>query len=199
MDKRAARIQAAAQRAETHDPSGAQARAASSHVSAYLAVSFGPDLPNLTLAGYLAIGTEIDPIHAMRTHPGPVCVPVVQGKGQPLVFHLWTPQTVLKDGVFGVPVPRDAVPMIPDIVLVPGLAFDRNGYRLGYGGGFYDRTLAQCRPRLALGLAYCAQVVDALPTGPHDIALDALATPDGIRACCAKVGTDFAHKNIRKQ
>lgn len=180
MDKRTARIQAAERRAAAHDPSGALARAACTHVTDYLHTRFGAELPRLTLAGYLAIGTEIDPMPAMRAHPGPVCVPVVQGRGQALAFHLWTPASVLQQGPFGVKVPQDGQSATPDIVLVPGLAFDARGYRLGYGGGYYDRTLAQLGPRLALGLAYRAQVLGAVPVGPHDVALDAIATPDGV-------------------
>lgn len=181
MDKGAARAQAAACRALAHDPSGAQAEAAGAQVLAFLRARFGAELPRLTLAGYLAIGTEIDPMPAMRAHPGPVCVPVVQGRGQALAFHLWTPASVLRKGPFGVLVPQDGQAMRPDIILVPGLAFDARGYRLGYGGGFYDRTLAQLGPRLTLGLAYRAQLVGAVPVGPHDVALDAIATPEGVR------------------
>jgi 5-formyltetrahydrofolate cyclo-ligase len=180
MDKRAARDAAAARRAAAHDPSGAQAELACAHVTAFLTARFGAELPHLTLAGYLPIGTEIDPMPAMRAHPGPVCVPVVQGRGQALAFHLWTPASILQKGPFGVLVPQDGQAVTPDIVLVPGLAFDARGYRLGYGGGFYDRTLAQLAPRLALGLGYSAQVVGAVPVGPHDMALKAIATPDGV-------------------
>jgi 5-formyltetrahydrofolate cyclo-ligase len=73
--------------------------------------------------------------------------------------------------------------LIPDMLLIPLLAFDANGGRLGYGGGFYDRTLAALPGRFRLGCAFAAQQVDSVPVGPYDIRLDAVATENGIIRC----------------
>lgn len=134
------------------------------------------------LSGYLPIRSEIDPRPAMAAHAGPVCVPVVQGPGLPLRFRAWSPDAVLEPGVFGAAVPATGDWMDPEVLIVPLLAFDRRGCRLGYGGGFYDRTLAALRrrgPVLAVGFAYAAQEVDRVPTDATDQPLDALVTEAG--------------------
>ncbi len=97
-----------------------------------------------TIAGYLPIGSEVDPRGAMRVlaRDNRVCVPVVTAPGAPLRFREWTPGCALEPGPFGVMVPIDGGWRVPDVVIVPLLAFDARGARLGYGGGFYDRTLA---------------------------------------------------------
>lgn len=131
------------------------------------------------LAGYMPMRTEIDPLAAMAQHSGPVCVPVITGAGQPLVFHRWTPQSVMVPGEFGALIPQVSEPLTPDVLIVPLLAFDRRGYRLGYGGGFYDRTLEALRARgraVAIGFAFAAQEMDAVPTEPTDQPLDLLVT-----------------------
>jgi 5-formyltetrahydrofolate cyclo-ligase len=73
--------------------------------------------------------------------------------------------------------------LVPDMLLIPLLAFDASGGRLGYGGGFYDRTLAALPARLRVGCAFAVQQVDAVPVGPYDIRLDVVATEDGIVRC----------------
>ncbi|WP_370207105.1 5-formyltetrahydrofolate cyclo-ligase, partial [Pararhodobacter marinus] len=131
--------------------------AAQAHLRAALA-----EHPGAPVSGYLPIRTEIDPRPAMAAHDGPVGVPVIPGKAQPLLFHLWTPDAVLIDGPFGARVPEEGVAMVPQVLIVPLLAFDARGYRLGYGGGFYDRTLEMLRkagPVTALGFAYGAQEI----------------------------------------
>ena len=129
----------------------------------------------------MAMRTEIDPLAAMTAHAAhaPVGVPVIAARGQPLQFHLWTPEADLQDGPFGARVPASARPMVPHVLIVPLVAFDRAGNRLGYGGGFYDRTLAALRaqrPTLAVGFAWAAQEADALPLEPTDQPLDAVVT-----------------------
>lgn len=153
--------------------------AAQAHLAATLA-EYGA----APLSGYLPIRTEIDPVPVMAAHPGPVGVPVISGAGQPLDFHLWTPETPLVDGPFGARVPAEGVAMVPRVVIVPMLAFDARGYRLGYGGGFYDRTLARLRaagPVTALGFAFAAQEQAEVPTDCFDQPLDGIVTESGLR------------------
>lgn len=135
------------------------------------------------LAGYMPMRGEIDPLPSMAAHQGPVAVPVIMAKGQPLQFRLWTPQSLMIEGAFKALVPATGDWAVPQILIVPLLAFDRRGYRLGYGGGFYDRTLAQLRatgPVVAVGFAYAAQEVAQVPIEPTDIALDMVVTEQGV-------------------
>jgi 5-formyltetrahydrofolate cyclo-ligase len=134
------------------------------------------------LASYMPMRTEIDPLPAMAAHDGPVGVPVILGKGQPLRFREWTPGCAMVAGEFGAMIPADGAWIDPDVLIVPLLAFDRRGFRLGYGGGFYDRTLEGLRarrPRLAVGFAFAAQEVACVPTEPTDQRLDAILTEAG--------------------
>ena len=133
------------------------------------------------LAGYMPIRTEISPLAAMEEAAahGPVGVPVILGEGQPLAFSRWEPGCALRDGPFGARVPEVDDFFDPEIVIVPLVAFDRDGGRLGYGGGFYDRTLERLRGRratLAIGFAYGAQEAETLPLEPTDQPLDMLVT-----------------------
>ncbi len=133
------------------------------------------------LAGYMPIRTEIDPRAAMAEAAayGPVGVPVITGEGQPLWFSRWEPDAPLRDGPFGARVPLVDDFFDPEILIVPLVAFDADGGRLGYGGGFYDRTLEGLRgrrPTLAIGFAYDAQQANALPLEPTDQALDMIVT-----------------------
>jgi 5-formyltetrahydrofolate cyclo-ligase len=117
----------------------------------------------------------------------PLALPVVEGKGKPLVFRAWTPGDAMDKGVWGIPQPKPERPVVePDILLVPLLAFDAHGRRLGYGGGFYDRTLAGLRVRkrvTAVGLAYDAQRIDEVPHLDYDQRLDWMLTPSGSMRC----------------
>ncbi|SMX43231.1 5-formyltetrahydrofolate cyclo-ligase [Maliponia aquimaris] len=133
------------------------------------------------LSGFLPIRTEIDPTPAMAEAAahGPVGVPVIQGKGQPLKFARWEPDCALVDGPFGARVPELLEYFEPEVLIVPLVAFDRRGGRLGYGGGFYDRTLQMLRtrrPTLAVGFAFAAQEDDALPLEETDQPLDLIVT-----------------------
>ena len=137
------------------------------------------------IAGYLPIRSEASPLRAMAravAQNQPVCVPVVIGDGQPLMFRSWKPGSALKKGAFGVMVPSEGAWISPTVIICPLLAFDRFGYRLGYGGGFYDRTLANRIDNcLAVGLAFDEQECDRVPTGVYDEKLDAVVTESGIR------------------
>lgn len=133
------------------------------------------------LAGYMPIRTEIDPLPAMEeaSAHGPVGVPVIQAQGRPLKFSRWQPGTKMTRGPFGAEIPANDDFFDPEILIVPLVAFDAAGGRLGYGGGFYDRTLEQLRrrgPRLAIGFAFDGQETDRLPLEPTDQPLDMLVT-----------------------
>ncbi len=136
------------------------------------------------LAGYMPMRTEIDPLAAMAAHLGPVCVPVIIGKGLPLKFRQWSPEAAMVPGEFGALIPAEGLWIEPEVLIVPLLAFDARGYRLGYGGGFYDRTLEGLRakrPTFAVGFAFGAQEEDEVPTEPTDQRLDAVVTEVGLR------------------
>ena len=127
--------------------------------------------------------TEIDCLPAMAAHDGPVGVPVILGPGQALRFRRWTPDARMVTGDFGALIPETGDWIDPQVLIVPLVAFDRRGYRLGYGGGFYDRTLEGLRARgpvVAIGFAYAAQEVDRVPTEPTDQPLDLIVTETGI-------------------
>lgn len=135
------------------------------------------------VSGYRAIGTEIDPSALLETfHCEQVrlALPRVAGRGQPLDFRYWAPGDSLIKGQLGVEEPApDADPARPSLVLVPALAIDRRGHRLGYGAGYYDRTLAALRlsgPVTAIGLCYDDQLVRAVPSGRHDVSVDWIVT-----------------------
>jgi 5-formyltetrahydrofolate cyclo-ligase len=134
------------------------------------------------LSGYMPMRTEIDPLPAMAAHQGPVGVPVIPGKGVPLRFREWTPGAAMVEGPFGARVPAEGAWLEPEVLIVPLLAFDRRGFRLGYGGGYYDRTLQMLRarrPTLAIGFAFAAQEVPEVPTEPTDERLDLIVTETG--------------------
>lgn len=136
------------------------------------------------LAGYMPMRTEIDPLPAMAAHDGPVCVPVIMGKGMPLRFREWTPGCALVEGEFGARVPVEGPWLEPEVVIVPLVGFDARGYRLGYGGGFYDRTLEGLRARqgvVAIGFAFAAQELAEVPIEPTDQRLDMIVTEVGVR------------------
>lgn len=135
------------------------------------------------LSGYMPIRTEIDPLQAMARYRGRVCVPVIIGKGQALAFREWTPDTEMAGGEFGALIPATGDWLQPQVLIVPLLAWDRRGYRLGYGGGFYDRTLQglrALRPTVAIGFAFAAQEVAEVPIDATDQRLDLVVTEAGV-------------------
>lgn len=171
--KAAARADAFARRKAAHE---AAAPGAAGRLSEVLAGYRG-----VPLSGYMAIRTEIDPapVMAEAAAHGPVGIPVIQAPGKPLRFARWEPGMDLIEGPFGARIPADPVWIEPEILIVPLVAFDADGGRLGYGGGFYDRTLQRLRarrPTLAIGFAYDAQEAAALPLEPTDQPLDMLVT-----------------------
>lgn len=111
---------------------------------------------------------------------GRTALPVVVEKGRPLDFHLWQAGEALSRGVWNIPVPAAQRPCLPDIVIAPVVGYDPTCYRLGYGGGFFDRTLAAMpkKPRV-IGVGYSAARLATIYAQPHDIAMDVIVTEAG--------------------
>ncbi len=140
------------------------------------------------VSAYWPMGDELDPRPLIRRlHEGGnvIGLPVVVARGAPLLFRQWTPETKFVAGGFKTEVPGPGAPeVVPTVLLVPLLAFDAAGYRLGYGGGFYDRTLAQLRVIShvsAIGFAYGGQEVTAVPRADYDQPLDGIVTERSYR------------------
>lgn len=143
---------------------------------------------NVVIAGYVAAHDEIDPgelIKALRWRGAVIALPRVAKKGEPLAFHRWDQKAVPVKGAYDVfEASSDWPPISPDVVLVPLLAFDEAGYRLGYGGGYYDRSLRAMRGKgsvLAIGLSYEGQEIAHIPHEATDEKLDWLVTEKGAR------------------
>lgn len=117
----------------------------------------------------------------------PLCLPVIVRKAAPLIFRSWRPGEPLVDRPFGLKEPPEGVEEVePDLLFVPLAAFDGEGRRVGYGGGFYDRTLERLRargPAYAVGLAFAAQEVASVPVAAHDQPIDGVLTENGYRPC----------------
>lgn len=109
-----------------------------------------------------------------------LALPVTPQRGQPLAFRLWRPGEPLRDGPFGTKEPARGEIVLPDRLLVPLLAFDAAGRRLGWGAGYYDRTLAALPGRPALGVGFACQRMARVPAGPQDVPLPAVATEQGL-------------------
>ncbi len=149
--------------------------------SASLLSSFLAGYRGVPIAGYLPIKTEINPLSAMEeaSAHGLVGVPVIYGNSKPLQFSRWEPGCDLKKGPFDVQIPVNSDHLVPEVLIIPMVGFDRLGGRLGYGGGFYDRTLAFLRSRqatLAIGFAYSDQEFENLPLEKTDQGLDVVIT-----------------------
>ncbi|WP_332837768.1 5-formyltetrahydrofolate cyclo-ligase [Neoroseomonas rubea] len=178
--KAAARKVAMARRAGL-DPEAAGAAVRNAVLAAW------PPPPGATIAGFWPMGAEIDPrplMHALHARGHAICLPVTPRRGLPLAFRRWAPGDALVPGPMGTSQPAPEAPSAtPDWLIVPLLAFDRAGRRLGYGGGYYDRTLAGLPGATALGIAYAVQEVQEVPAGPHDVRLRRIATEKGVIDC----------------
>lgn len=139
--------------------------------------------PGAIVSGFMPLKSEINPLPLMKKLADAgarLALPVVQGRGKPLVMRAWAWGEPLAPGVWGIREPKPEAPEVdPDVLLVPLLAFDRAGYRLGFGAGYYDMTITALRARkpvTAIGVAFAAQEVPAVPTTPRDARLDLVLT-----------------------
>ncbi len=176
--KAALRKAAFAARKVAHQRASAHMPAATAHLLRLLG-------PVRCVAGYMPIRSEIDPRLAMTdlaAQGARIGVPVIESAGAPLRFREWSPGCAMVAGPFGALVPAEGDWMTPEALIVPLVAFDAALNRLGYGGGFYDRTLEGLRragPVRAVGFAYSAQELPDIPAEPTDQRLDALVTENG--------------------
>ena len=181
-EKTSLRRQALARRAEEHAVAEAGMRVRE-HGQRLMA-----RLPGQVVSGYLPIRDELTPVPLLtgllaagRT----LALPVIETKWAPLTFRQWKPGDQLVAAEFGLKEPaRQAPAVLPEVLLVPLAAFDAAGFRIGYGGGYYDRTLALYRAEraiTAIGIAYDCQEVPPFHHEPHDQMLDFLLTPSGVR------------------
>jgi 5-formyltetrahydrofolate cyclo-ligase len=139
--------------------------------------------PGMVVSGFSSLKSEINPVPLMRKladQGAQLALPVVAGKGQPLIMRAWSFGEPLDSGVWGIREPKaDAPEVAPDILIVPLLAFDRTGNRIGYGAGYYDFTIAKLRamkPTVAIGIAFAAQEIAEVPVTPRDARLDLVLT-----------------------
>jgi 5-formyltetrahydrofolate cyclo-ligase len=155
----------------------------SAAIEAHLVALLLPLAPQ-TLAFCAPVRGEFDarPLASRLIEQGwRAAMPVVKAVDAPMSFHAWTLTSAMSSDRYGIPIPAGGAALIPDIVLLPLVAFDAQGFRLGYGGGYFDRTLAAMVPRpQAIGVGFeLGRVADIRPR-PHDIRLDAVVTEAGV-------------------
>jgi 5-formyltetrahydrofolate cyclo-ligase len=148
-------------------------------ITAALTRALAPS-PGMLIGFYWPFKGEYDPrplarsLHAQGVR---LALPVVAEKARPLVFRAWWPGIPMARGVWNIPVPASGDPVAPDVLLVPLVGFDRQRYRLGYGGGYYDRTLAVSSPRpRVIGVGFELSEIATIHPQPHDIAMDLIVT-----------------------
>ncbi len=163
----------------------ADRRAAGAAVNALIEAAFAPP-PGGIVAFCWPYRGEVDvrfAVYAFRRRGAVAALPEVAGKGCPLQFRQWWPGAPMAAGALGIPAPVGTGLVVPAVALVPVVGFDGQGYRLGYGGGYFDRTLAAARPRpLAVGVGTEAARLPTIHPQPHDIPMHFIVTEAGIRA-----------------
>jgi 5-formyltetrahydrofolate cyclo-ligase len=142
-----------------------------------------PIKPGIIVSGFMPLKTEINPLPLLRRlseQGAQLALPAIAGRGKPLILRAFTFGDELASGQWGIREPKpDAPEAAPDILLVPLLAFDRNGHRIGYGAGYYDMTIMKLRaakPVIAAGIAFAAQEIDQAPVTARDARLDLVLT-----------------------
>lgn len=142
------------------------------------------ELPADTIGFYWPFKGEFDPrplVHDLHAVGRRLALPVVVGKTEPLIFRPWWPDAPMTQGVWNIPIPAGGDPVQPSLLLVPMVGFDGRHYRLGYGGGFYDRTLAAMPERpTTIGISHAVCALETLYPQPHDIPMDHVVTEDGL-------------------
>lgn len=142
------------------------------------------NLPPSTLAFCWPVRKEFDarPLASRLAARGwKLALPVVVAENAPMIFRSWHPGCAMGTDRYGIPIPLEGAALVPDVALLPLVAFDTAGYRLGYGGGYFDRTLASLLPRpRTIGLGYESIRVETIHPEPHDIPLDAIVTEAGV-------------------
>jgi 5-formyltetrahydrofolate cyclo-ligase len=148
-----------------------------------------PIATGVIVSGFMPMKSEINPLPLLRRFAdagAALALPVIAGRGKPLIMRAWRWNEPLAAGQWGIREPKpEAAEVEPDILLVPLLAFDRAGHRIGYGAGYYDLTIARLRaakPVTAIGLAFAAQEVPAVPATAHDARLDLVLTESEVIA-----------------
>jgi 5-formyltetrahydrofolate cyclo-ligase len=186
---RKAEIRLAAMAKREALPATDRAAAALAIAASGLPVAVGP---GMMVSGYSPLKSEISPLPLLRRCAeagATLALPVVIGRGQPLVMRAWSFGAPLRSGVWGIREPPvEAAEVLPDILIVPLLAFDRTGHRIGYGAGYYDMTITRLRALkniTAVGIAFAAQEIAAVPATPRDAPLDFVLTERETIACGA--------------
>src|SRR3989338_7871165 len=158
------------------------ARAIADHLDQLLADRF-VTLNGLTISAWWPIKAELDLrfwLAGLAARGARAALPIVATRAAPLIFRLWTTEIRMERGFWNIPVPAEGPTVVPDITLSPVVGWDAAGYRLGYGGGYFDRTLAALAPRpLAIGVGLCAARIATIFPQPHDIAMQVIVTETG--------------------
>jgi 5,10-methenyltetrahydrofolate synthetase len=160
-----------------------QRRDHAARITQHLEASIG-DFAGKNVSFYWPIRAEPDLrelLDRVAQGGGRCALPVVAERNQPLIFRTWARGERLEPGFWNIPVPVDGVTVVPDVIIAPLVAFDRNRYRLGYGGGYFDRTLAaMTTQRRVIGVGYSMASIHTIYPQPHDIPMDAIVTESGV-------------------
>ena len=148
--------------------------------------------PDAVIGAYWPIKGEFDPLPVLHRWKEDgelmdqplrrrIGLPVVNKVHKTLTFHAWYPGCPMEEDAYGIPKPKDTELVVPTLLLVPCVGWGPGGYRLGYGGGFYDRTLASYQPKpVTVGLGYSMGALPELVPEPHDVPLDAILSENGV-------------------
>ena len=170
-------------RALTPEQRQTYAQAIAKNIDAILEKKY-VDLRGKVLGGYWPIQGELDLVfwfHALHKRGVRIALPITEQQDAPLIFRAWTPDTVMKKDCWHIPIPpAENAQLTPDILLAPCVAWDAAGFRLGYGGGYFDRTLAALAPKpFVIGVAMQAAQMPTIFPQTYDIAMDAIVTEAG--------------------